>query len=299
LCRKLWYGGWVLVAAVVLVLASTSVAAEVTLEWTPPTTNADGTPLADLASYRLYQRLQGGTYVALPPIPAPASSAIVVGLQAGQIYQWQLSAVDTSGNESARSNEVTHTMAQLPTPGLVTNWTIMAREVTTPVWNCPCSLWSLSDTPAQVAEQDTNAVTLGVKVQAQVAGVITGVRYYKSTQNTGTHTAQIWSRDGQLLASATFSSAENTGTGWKTVMFATPVSIQAQTTYITSYHAPVGGYSSNNGYFTQAHAVGPLMALRDGEDGGNGVYRYGSLGFPSNTYQSSNYWVTPIFQPAP
>ncbi|MBL1266144.1 DUF4082 domain-containing protein, partial [Methylomicrobium sp. RS1] len=29
--------------------------------------------------------------------------------------------------------------------------------------------------------------------------------------------------------------------------------------------------------------------------GGNGVYRYGSGGFPNSTYQSSNYWVDVLF----
>ena len=28
-----------------------------------------------------------------------------------------------------------------------------------------------------------------------------------------------------------------------------------------------------------------------GTDGANGVYRYGSSGFPSSSYASSNYWV--------
>ena len=40
---------------------------------------------------------------------------------------------------------------------------------------------------------------------------------------------------------------------------------------------------------------GPLTALRNGTDGGNGVYRYGASGFPNSTYQSTNYWVDVVF----
>ena len=58
-----------------------------------------------------------------------------------------------------------------------------------------------------------------------------------------------------------------------------------------------GHYSSDNGYFaTSGVDNAPLHALADGVDGGNGVYVYGTGNtFPSNTYQSSNYWVDVVF----
>ncbi len=40
---------------------------------------------------------------------------------------------------------------------------------------------------------------------------------------------------------------------------------------------------------------GPLTALANGTDGANGVYLYGGGGFPTNSYQSSNYWVDVVF----
>jgi len=66
-----------------------------------------------------------------------------------------------------------------------------------------------------------------------------------------------------------------------------------------SYYAPVGRYSGDNAYFA-ANGVdnGPLHALRDGQDGLNGVYRYGTGGgFPNGSWQSSNYWVDVVFTP--
>src|SRR5207248_1977812 len=47
---------------------------------------------------------------------------------------------------------------------------------------CPCSLWDAAATPGVAADPDAGAYELGVKFQADVAGYITGVRFYKGEQ---------------------------------------------------------------------------------------------------------------------
>lgn len=108
----------------------------------------------------------------------------------------------------------------------------------------------------------------------------------------------MWAADGTKLASATFSG--ESASGWQQVNFTTPVPIQANTTYVASYHAPNGHYADDGGFFATAGVDnGPLHALRDGLDGADGVYAYGSSSaFPNSTYQSSNYWVDVIFSQA-
>ena len=134
-----------------------------------------------------------------------------------------------------------------------------------------------------------------MKFRSDVDGQVTGVRFYKGTQNTGTHVGRLWSSSGQLLAQATFTN--ETASGWQQVNFSTPVAIKANTVYVVSYHAPVGRYAYDEGYFASAYTKGPLRALSSSEAGGNGVYRYGSGGgFPTGTYLSANYWVDPLFQ---
>ena len=86
---------------------------------------------------------------------------------------------------------------------------------------------------------------LGVKFTADVAGSVTGVRFYKAAANTGTHVGALWSADRQLLAQGTFSG--ESASGWQTVTFATPVPITAGTTYVASYLAPNGHYSVTSG----------------------------------------------------
>lgn len=159
----------------------------------------------------------------------------------------------------------------------------------------PCSLWDNTDTPGNAAEADINPVEVGVKFRSDLDGQITGVRFYKSAQNTGTHVGRLWSSTGQLLAQATFTNESSSG--WQQVNFPSPVAIKANTVYVVSYHAPVGRYAADEGFFNTAYTTGPLRALSTSEAGGNGVYRYGSGGvFPTSDYNASNYWVDPIFK---
>lgn len=158
---------------------------------------------------------------------------------------------------------------------------------------CPCSIWSSSDVPAIAAEQDSSAVELGVKFRSSVDGFITGLRFYKSTQNVGVHTANLWTSTGTLLATATFTS--ETAQGWQQVAFSQPVAITAGTVYVASYHTTSGFYSSTAGDFNAARINGPLEALASGASGGNGVYLYGTGGFPAGTWNATNYWVDVVF----
>lgn len=157
------------------------------------------------------------------------------------------------------------------------------------------TIWPTSATPATLTDSDKTSVELGVKFRTSTAGTITGIRFYKGPQNTGTHTGSLWTRTGTKLATVTFTN--ETASGWQQANFATPVNVNANTTYVASYHAPVGRYSSTSNYFANnATTNGPLTALKNGTDGGNGVYRYGSnVAFPNSSYQSTNYWVDVVF----
>ncbi len=44
-----------------------------------------------------------------------------------------------------------------------------------------------------------------MKFTSDIAGLVTGVRFYKAPTNTGTHIGSLWSATGTLLATATFS----------------------------------------------------------------------------------------------
>ena len=168
---------------------------------------------------------------------------------------------------------------------------------TAPPRICPCSLWSASTQPSVVASSDTKAVELGVKFTADGAGYINGIRFYKGAGNSGTHVGSLWTASGSLLARATFTG--ETATGWQEVSFDAPVAVAPDTTYIASYYAPTGRYALNLHYFSTAYANAPLRGLRDGAQGGNGVFRYnGAPIFPNQTNLASNYWVDVVYDAA-
>jgi hypothetical protein len=148
-------------------------------------------------------------------------------------------------------------------------------------------------TPNIPATGDSAATELGVKFTTTVGGSIIGVRFYQGAGNSGVHTGSLWTLAGALLAQVTFTG--ETGSGWQTAHFGTPVPVAAGTTYIASYYAPNGHYAADGSYFTTAR-TGPDGKV-NAPAGTNGVYRYGSDAFPNSSYQSSNYWIDPLFLP--
>ena len=103
-----------LILAGVVIDGARADAASVSVTWDAPTTNVDGTPLTDLAGYRIYlapatPTCPGTSFVsASSPTSTPSAgqavSSRIIGLTAGATYFARVSAVDTTGNESACSS---------------------------------------------------------------------------------------------------------------------------------------------------------------------------------------------------
>ena len=157
------------------------------------------------------------------------------------------------------------------------------------VSQCPCSIWQDAAPSGAVDANDTSSVNLGIQFQASASGHITGIRFYKETDNTGTHIGSLWSATGTLLATGTFTN--ETASGWQELDFSSPVAITAGTTYVASYFTSTGHYADTQNGLTSAVTNGPLTALAAG-----GVYAYGSgNAFPSSTFNASNYWVDVVY----
>src|SRR6266404_1077596 len=102
-----------LVVFALLLATSPGSAGVLDASWTSPTTNSDGSPLTDLAIYRVYYGI-GST-----PCPGPSAFQVasvtsspgvgqavtfrMTGLASGTRYFVAVTAVDSSGNESACS----------------------------------------------------------------------------------------------------------------------------------------------------------------------------------------------------
>jgi hypothetical protein len=175
---------------------------------------------------------------------------------------------------------------------------------------CPCSIWGNGFAPpsGDIDSGDPTPLELGVKFKADVYGTITGVRFYKAAANTGTHVGSLWTASGDLLGRATFSG--ETASGWQSVTFSDPVTVQPGVTYVASYHAPNGHYSASADYFWRAPAPGPsgggvvanppLRTVSNDASTLNGLYSYApTSSFPTNSYSAGNYWVDVNFAPIP
>jgi hypothetical protein len=247
-----------------------------------------------------------------------ATTATVSGLTAGQTYYFVVKAYNAAGQQSMPSDQVsfaatanptptptpiptptptpkpTPTPTPIPTPSPTPTPTATPTPTPTPASNA--SLFSPTDVPANATWNDPNPVEMGVKFQTSSPGAVTGIRFYKGSQNVGTHAGHLWSSSGKLLATATFTN--ESASGWQQVNLPSSVALTPGTTYIVSYHTN-GFYSADPSFFNDAVTTGPLTAPSSSPSAGNGVYAYGTSGtFPGSTYNSTNYWVDLAFLPA-
>ena len=79
--------------------------ASVTLSWTPPTENEDGSALTDLAGYNIYYGDVSGTYPNSLRIDNPSISTYVVGNLTPKTYYFVATSYNATGIESQFSNE--------------------------------------------------------------------------------------------------------------------------------------------------------------------------------------------------
>jgi hypothetical protein len=83
----------------------------VTLNWQPPTQNADGTPLTDLSGYTIYVGTISNTYEYREiRLDNPGLTAYVVDNLDPGTYYFAATAFNSSGVESAFSGEVVRTV---------------------------------------------------------------------------------------------------------------------------------------------------------------------------------------------
>jgi peptidoglycan hydrolase-like protein with peptidoglycan-binding domain/chitodextrinase len=234
---------------------------QINLSWSASTDNVAVT------GYRVYR---GGTQIGTSASNSYSDS----GLIASTAYSYTVSAYDAAGNNSGHSSIASATTQAAAGGGGVGGASYSIFTMQTPAG-------SYTDGPGQDYE-------LGTKLTSTAAGQITGIRFYKSASESGTHTGRIWSNAGTELATVAFSG--ETASGWQTATLATPLSISANTTYVVSVNTGNAYYVATNNGLTSAITNGPLSTVV----GNNGVY--GNSGaFPTTTWQASNYFRDVVF----
>ena len=82
-------------------------AGSATLTWLPPTENTDGTPLTDLAGFKIYYGTEEGVYTSSLTVDNPGLTAYVVENLGPATYYFVATAFNADGVESAASNVAT------------------------------------------------------------------------------------------------------------------------------------------------------------------------------------------------
>jgi N,N-dimethylformamidase beta subunit-like protein/uncharacterized protein DUF4082/Big-like domain-containing protein/fibronectin type III domain protein len=238
---------------------------QATVSWTAPSSNGGSAITSYTVTPYIGSTAQSPVTVSGSP---PATTTTVTGLTNGTAYTFTVSATNSVGTGPASSP---------------------SNSVTPSGPACPCSIWNNATPQGASDASDTSGVNLGVQFQASSDGMISGVRFYKESDNTGTHVGSLWTSTGTLLATGTFSG--ESASGWQELDFSSPVAITAGTTYVASYHTNTGHYAVTSNGLSSAVTNGPLTALASG-----GVYAYGSgNAFPNSTFNASNYWVDVVY----
>jgi hypothetical protein len=81
-----------------------------TLSWYPPTSNTDGSPLLNLAAYRVYWGTSARTFPNAVTLNNPGLATYVVDGLAPATWYFTITAVNSAGVESSFSNVVSKTI---------------------------------------------------------------------------------------------------------------------------------------------------------------------------------------------
>jgi hypothetical protein len=259
-----------------------------TVTGTAPAANATGVPATTTVAATLSEPVQAPTaHLDVSSAGGPVSGSTSYDAASNTVTFTPDAALSVSTTYTATASGAADPAGNVMAPY---SWSFTTAATAS---GCPCTIWPDSATPAVAAVSDNSAVELGVRFRTSTAGFVTGLRYYKSASNTGTHVGSLWTNTGTRLSSVTFTG--ETGSGWQTAQLPTPVQVTANTTYLAAYHTDTGFYSATNNGLASAVTRGPLTALANGTDGGNGGYAYGADAFPANSFQATNYWVDVVF----
>ena len=149
--------------------------------------------------------------------------------------------------------------------------------------------------PANPVDGYTGATTLGMKFWSSQPGTISAILFYRGATSPQGYVASLYSADGStLLGSVTMAQESGLVPGWQQAVFASPIPIAANTSYVAAYYAPSGQYADTVYGLTQTVSNGPLNAPAASLVGGNGVWIRG-LAFPTLGWENANFFVDVAF----
>jgi len=265
---------------------------------TAATASSDVTaPTVTIASPANGSTLTTGTVAVISGTSADASSTVAgveVSVDGGTTWTVATGTTNWSYNWTPSSNGTV--VIKVRAFDDLGNLTASGSETSVSVTTTgPVTLFG-NATPNPTLYNDGNGgIVLGLKFLSTQSGFITAIRFFKPAGSTASHLGALYKLDGTLLSQVAFTNESSSG--WQQANFGTPVAITANTVYMAVYYSDNGDYVANAGYFLPGPTLSPpLRALRNGENGPNGLYDYAyQPKFPTQTYQGGNYWADVVF----
>jgi len=164
------------------ILTGTAFAGTATLNWTAPSFNTDGTPLTDLAGYKIYYGTSSQNYTSVASV-GNVTTYVLNGLTDGVTYYFTVTAYNTAGVESSYSQEVSKTLPSSDTtPPVISG--VYAGNITT----SSATISWITDEPSDTQVQYGMTSSLGQKApldtnltlnhNQSITGLASGTLYY-------------------------------------------------------------------------------------------------------------------------
>ncbi len=143
------------------------------------------------------------------------------------------------------------------------------------------SLWITTDKPG--SSFTDGPYELGTVFSVSEEATLLSTRYYASAS--GSYILHLWSPDGTLLLSHPFTAV----VGWNRVNLSSAQYLEAGKEYVVSIYT-ARAYGSRNNVFATSVTKGILTGL-------SGRFKAGDVGYPTDIYRNSSYYIDPIVEP--
>jgi hypothetical protein len=201
-------------------------AAQVTLAWNA---NTD----TDLQAYKVYSGTASRTYSCSTNV-GKSTNCTISDLTAGTTYYFAVTALDTAGNESGYSSEVSYTVPTSAPPPTPSSQELVISEA-------PYTSWSLGFRNTRMLYAQS-FMAIGPRIES----VTVALARYRSPNMPVTVSIRT-SPGGSILASGQILPSQVTSTDyrnpcWIRVTFSSPVPVTQGTTYFLVFEVSTGNY---------------------------------------------------------
>ena len=193
-------------AATKFTLTCTASDGQVTISWTPPTLNTDGSPLTDLAGFNVYRGTSASNLTRVKSVGTAVTSTVDTGLASGT-YIYSATAVNAASVESAKGNTSS-------TVVVGSSASQSAQAVVQTIPNPPTGIVTSAATAYEIRSSSTGVLTAAVVGLIEIGSpcqtdtrTVGGVVYNRVAR----HDVDLFNRPAKMPPTEVFALCTTTG----------------------------------------------------------------------------------------